>query len=855
MTRPWGSAKRSLPRRLPRALGLASFIVLAAMSPVAHQAATLRAASPEAPASSEVVMTAEPMLDGNVRPGTWSAVRVSLQNDGPALDGELRITGAEQGRSSYGISVQLASGARQDHILYGQPGFFGARFLVTLVSDGSVVASQEAAVVTSQAGSASVFVIAERPEALIRDIRGAVTSANQPAPVLAAIAPEDLPPRVEAWAAIDRLVWQDVDSTRLGTEQLDALRTWVALGGQLVIVGGSTGATTMGAFPAELLPYRPAQTVDVAQSDLEGFLGTLPAGATPLPAVAGVLERGTPLGRSGDDVIAARTAYGQGSVSLIGVDLSASWLTGSSAADALWRRALPMPDGSAINPLVTQDDGFLVGTLSNLPSVQLPRVDQLFLLLFGYIALIGPVNYLILRRLDRREWAWLTMPAMVLAFAVGAYGLGVSLKGTDVIVNELAVVRGSAGTDRGVGQVYVGLFSPTRATFDVKVGGSALISNPVSLQQDRGEQPIDVLFGDPASLRDYQVGFGVLRGFRAEATVETPRIEADLRLVGDRLQGTLTNASDMPLDHVSLVFGNGLQVLAAMSPGEARPVDFDAVAANPFSQQLSERLFGQTRPQDAAGARTLYTRRAVIQQLSGGWESGSRLAGGAASEGPVILAWRSGGALDIDVGVGADRVGETLFVLPARASASGPVAFAGDLIRHSVVATDALESYEESNGFYLSRGTMTVDYRPVGFEGDFEVDDLFLNLSQEGPRPVAADGEPLEPLPEAEQPDPDDPLGEEDPEQPADGEPEPDDPLKPGGGFGDPELPRLQLFDRLAGRFVEFEPMTRSTTYRIAAPERYVDASGTFRVRFVNRAGEEFGSYFSLGARLEGTVR
>lgn len=863
MTRPRGSAHRALTgssrlRRLARA-GSATFLtaglVLAALSPVLRPATAVQAASAGTQQATGIVMTAEPMLGGNVRPGAWAAVRVRVENDGPAVDGELRISSADQGRSTYGIAVQLATGARQDHILYGQPGFFGARFVITLVSDGIILARQEAPVASGEFGSLSVYVIAERPEALIGDIRAAVTARNLPPPVVVAIEPEDLPPRVEAWAAMDRIVWHDVDSTRLSAEQLEALRTWVAVGGHLVIVGGTTGPTTLGAFPAELLPYQPSQTIDVPLADLERLLGSLPASATPLPAVAGVLAQGTPLGRSGDQVFAARSAHGQGSVSLIGIDPSTSWLAGSSLAGGLWGRALPPASNGGNDPFAAQDDGFLVGTLGNLPSVQLPRMDQLFLLLFGYIALIGPANYLILRRLDRREWAWLTMPAMVLAFAVVAYGLGVSLKGTDVIINELAVVRGSAGTDRGVGRVYVGLFSPNRATFEVKVGGSALISNPVSVQQDRGEQPIDVLFGDPASLRGYQVGFGVLRGFRAEAAVETPRMEADLLMVGERLQGTLTNASDMPLDHVSLVFGNGVQVLSAMAPGETRPVDLDAVAANAFSQQLAERLFGRARPQDAEASRTLYTRRAVIQQLSGGWEGDFRLSGSAAAgEGPVILAWRSGGTLDIDVGRPADNVGDTLFVLPARATASGPVVFSGDLVRHTIAETDTLEGFQEGSGFYLGRGTMTVDYRPGGFEGGFEVTGLALGLSQDGERPLVGEGEPIEPLPAAEQPDPDDPLDGPDPTDPVAGGDDPEDPFQPDGGFGE-QLPRLQLFDRVAGRWMEFPEMTRFKSYRIAEPERYVDASGSFRVRFVNRSGEGSGMYFSLQARLEGTVR
>ena len=47
--------------------------------------------------------------------------------------------------------------------------------------------------------------------------------------------------------------------------------------------------------------------------------------------------------------------------------------------------------------------------------------------------------------------------------------------------------------------------------------------------------------------------------------------------------------------------------------------------------------------------------------------------------------------------------------------------------------------------------------------------------------------------------------------------------------------------------------MKSSRTYRIADPERYVDASGGLLVRFVNRTEDM--SPFTLGVRLEGTVR
>ena len=55
-----------------------------------------------------------------------------------------------------------------------------------------------------------------------------------------------------------------------------------------------------------------------------------------------------------------------------------------------------------------------------MPALALPSIEGLLLLLLGYIVLIGPINYLVLRRLDRREWAWVTMPLLVVGFTAGA---------------------------------------------------------------------------------------------------------------------------------------------------------------------------------------------------------------------------------------------------------------------------------------------------------------------------------------------------------------------------------------------------------------------------------------------------
>ncbi|MBK8024645.1 MAG: hypothetical protein IPK19_25285 [Chloroflexi bacterium] len=48
--------------------------------------------------------------------------------------------------------------------------------------------------------------------------------------------------------------------------------------------------------------------------------------------------------------------------------------------------------------------------------------------LFGflalYILLVGPANYFLLSRINRREWAWVTIPILILVFSALAHTLG-----------------------------------------------------------------------------------------------------------------------------------------------------------------------------------------------------------------------------------------------------------------------------------------------------------------------------------------------------------------------------------------------------------------------------------------------
>jgi hypothetical protein len=291
-----------------------------------------------------------------------------------------------------------------------------------------------------------------------------------------------------------------------------------------------------GGFPTDLLPYDPNTVIDVAPADLASNFGHLPDGAASLPAVTGPLASGTSLWQTANaEVIGARATEGQGAIVLVGLDPTTDWFAGSDAADTLWTAAVPGRSGWDGMQLPA-DDGFLVNALGNLPAVQLPGSDQLLLLILAYVVAIGPVNYLLLKRRDRREWAWITMPLTIGIFGIAAYGLGVALKGSTVIVSELAIVEAGMGSPRGEADVHVGVFSPGRSDLTVKVGAEALLSAPSNSDGTDQPRPLDIVVGDPATVRNFGVNFGAMRSFRAQTVVDVPLLTADLHLAaGDTL--------------------------------------------------------------------------------------------------------------------------------------------------------------------------------------------------------------------------------------------------------------------------------------------------------------------------------
>jgi hypothetical protein len=843
------SPNPSLARLARIAAAVVGLLVLAIVGPALPALGASPAAAPTAtprPTGLPAGLTfdARVLLDGHVRSGTWMAIEVSLANDGPALAGEVRLVGGTQGRTRFSVPVDLPTTSRKSYTLYAQAPSFGSSIEVSLVVDEKVIGVRKVAFALHDPLQLVVGVVAEQPGTILASL-AMLSDPNAARPAVAALRPEMLPVRPEAWAPLDRLIWQDVDASVLSAEQLAALRTWVAGGGRLVIVGGTGGPATLGAFPDDLLPYRPAVTVDAEPADLRPLVGTLPPTASPVAALAGRLDHGRALAESGGMAIAADASFGSGTVTLIGFDPSASWIAQGGSASGLWAQLVPVRSSTRTSLLASDDSG-LVSLLGQLPAVALPPVGGLLLLLLGYVILVGPVNYLVLRRLDRREWAWITMPLLIVGFTVAAFAYGTSLRGSAVIVNEVAIVRGAPGTDAAQAQVYFGVFSPDRATYDVRVPGGALLSAPYggeTFGQGISSAGLDVVQADPSRVRDLAVAYGSLRAIRGDTPVSAPAVAAELRVEGSHLKGSLTNTSDRTLLAAALVLGTNVATLGDIGPGQTKTVDL-ALAGDVFGRALSERVFGAqvfpAGPGGLTGAAALrdQVRRQLVDQLTYDPFFGGN--GTLPSDGPVLLAWAGEPLVPVEVeGNEPQRTGDALFYVPLALRASGQVTFTPDLVRSTVVQSDAQFFNKDPFNVSMGLGSAVIAYRPIAFDGRFEASRVLLAFNTGGLATLPPPASDVEPGP-APSPSP----------TPSPGATAA--PVVPPPDWSG--LPAVEVLDVDSGTWRRLPDPISGTAISIRNPARFVDpASGTLQLRFVNDRADGVG--FQLAVQLEGVVR
>ncbi len=558
----------------------------------------------------QISLTVTPAGDGYFKNGEWLAVWAEIENAGSDIEAQLsvQITGSSS-QSTYAVDVSLPSGARKRVPLYILPNNFSRELEVQLKTQDTLLAKQKITVRPQGNITYLVGLVASERGGLA--LLNGITLPGQSRPkVILDLAPADIPERSEGLGSFDLLVFNDVDTSRLTPAQAEALAGWVHQGGQLVIGGGSGTALTLSGLPTDLLPVEVNGQGEIRAEDLNDLVafaegstirttGTFVcATVTPAPQARTLVEASlSPLVVEG--------SYGKGRVDFIGLNLSSAPFNSWPDTIAFWNRLVaslgqyPMdqPPDISMRQLAGMN---MVSNLSNIPALDLPSIRWLTILLGVYILLVGPANYLILRRLRRLQLAWLTIPALTLLFSTGAFGMGYLMRGTDVIMNQIALIAPNGSGSAAVTN-YLGLFSPSQRSYALEVKTPGLLSaiigydgNPWNSTGGVTGSSAVFIQGDRPKIEGLSVNQWSFQTFAEEEQWgQFGSLHGDLRLENEKIVGTIRNETTVPLTDNFLIAGQNFIHLGDLAVGQEKQVElsFGDITANRFGPPVSYRLY------------------------------------------------------------------------------------------------------------------------------------------------------------------------------------------------------------------------------------------------------------------------
>jgi hypothetical protein len=290
--------------------------------------------------------------------------------------------------------------------------------------------------------------------------------------------------RPEFWESIEPRQW-------------DALQLWVQMGGELMISCGVMGEQLIGpGRPLDrFVPGALATVESLARAPgLESFARAdqqlPPITVSGLEDVQGlVVTRTGGRGTEGWPAI-IRRPHGFGQILFCAFDLDvpalAEWENRDRLLDEIFagRDRSDSEEGQEGRSRRVTHFGYdemagqLRSALDYFPGVRLINFSLLAVLVAGYLMLLGPLDYLLLRRgLRRMEWTWLTLPVWIVLTVVVVLAIDRWRKGEgDLRLNQVDLIDVDVESGRMRGTTWAHLFSARARSIDLRLRGASIVA-------------------------------------------------------------------------------------------------------------------------------------------------------------------------------------------------------------------------------------------------------------------------------------------------------------------------------------------------------------------------------------------
>lgn len=381
----------------------------------------------------------------------------------------------------------------------------------------------------------------------------------------------------------DIIAVDGVDLTLLNKKQQETLHTWMMDGGIVILGGGAQANTSFpyfhdytGISAGELIESSEITETLMSQLDI-----TEKANITSLMRVSLDGATGSALGSpSLIDV----TKVGNGSILTSAFSISEKTFTKWQAKSALWQRILLEYIQTAYSNIISNrsstysnNDNYVSTSNIGVPNSKSTYLPIVVFVIF--VLMVGLGSYFLLKKVDKREWMWVTIPTLCILASLVMWALSSTLGLNDPIAVTSTVLsidregRTQAYTNATVTKADAGRIEVAidKGSIDLAATTSYNYYPDDSFTGNENTSELRYLtrYGEKeaASLPIHSAWQSINLGLMDIPTAEC-QITSICRWNGDALEFKLTNNGTFPLDAGVILTTYGYVTVDALLPGQ-----------------------------------------------------------------------------------------------------------------------------------------------------------------------------------------------------------------------------------------------------------------------------------------------
>ncbi|MBS4189194.1 hypothetical protein KHA94_03040 [Bacillus sp. FJAT-49705] len=386
---------------------------------------------------------------------------------------------------------------------------------------------------------------------------------------------EELPKQTLGLEMLDYLLIDEYAISQLDEEQQLAIKEWIEAGGVLVAGASPNGSQSYGQLYS-LLPMKMEEEVSVSAD----FLLTKDNGKKPefseLKIFTGPLnEDAIIVDKNGNIPTTVKKNFGEGMILQTGFSIGDEPLSSWKGYSTWFANFINEAEVSKLNSMKYGPDFYgslyweFVETNEFFPASNF-SIGQLIGLLGGYIIIIVPVLYFVLKKLDKREHSWWIIPSLSIIMAAIVFGIGAKDRISKPQLNQLGVYMAEDQHLTGLQASTLLSNKSGQYTLSIPKGQFNAVTstqNMRSLDQMSGaiyeekRKNTDIVFPE--------VGYWSSKTIYGKAHQKVDGgFVSDLKLKNSQLTGTIQNGFDYDFEEVFIWSGKEKIKLGKLKKGE-----------------------------------------------------------------------------------------------------------------------------------------------------------------------------------------------------------------------------------------------------------------------------------------------